>query len=312
LPDLASVADLYTLPLDDFTTARNELAARLRKSGDRAAADQVKALPKPSITAWALNQVARRHRNLVDSLLASANELRSAQQQLLAGRNSAGFRAATQHERQAVTAIVRAAANVLAEDGHPPSKTTLDRLEASASAAAADADHGELLRAGRLVRDLDPSGFGGLSTEAFGFPSEPIPFPSRSKPAAGSASRHPGPRPVGPAPSARQQGPSLSDQAEIAAARDAVRELQRQLATLRKEASDAERSAASARQAASKADRMLADAREAVEQAEKDSDRAHRVQEEASQDLASLRARIDATAGQLEAAEEAVRALRRV
>jgi len=45
--------ELYALPLDEFTAARNELAKALRAEGKREEADAVKALAKPSVTAWA-------------------------------------------------------------------------------------------------------------------------------------------------------------------------------------------------------------------------------------------------------------------
>src|SRR5256885_1710261 len=55
------VADeLYGLPLRDFTKARDDHARRLRKEGRREVADAVKALRKPTLPAWALNQLARR------------------------------------------------------------------------------------------------------------------------------------------------------------------------------------------------------------------------------------------------------------
>jgi hypothetical protein len=299
--DVAEAGALYGLPLDEFTNARNDLAAKLRKAGDKAAAERVKSLPKPSSTAWALNQVARSQPALVDSLLSSADELRRAQQQLLAGRNNAPFREATQHERQAVNAVVRAAAEVLAKEGRPASKATLDRLEATARAAAAGEENGELLRSGTLSRDLDPSGFGSLAG-AFGFPADPFAFPARATPA---------PEGAPPAEAAAAEARHAeARQDELANAQVVVRGLQEQLAAFRKEAAEAERAAASARQAAAKADGVLAAAREAVERAEKDAARAHRARDEAAQDLAAIRARIDQTAEQLEQAEEALRALR--
>ncbi|MCC7125349.1 MAG: hypothetical protein IT178_10910, partial [Acidobacteria bacterium] len=52
----AAIDALYQGPLDGFTAARNALAAALKKSGDKAGAERVKALAKPSVTAWAVNQ----------------------------------------------------------------------------------------------------------------------------------------------------------------------------------------------------------------------------------------------------------------
>src|SRR5579884_1120478 len=93
---------LYALPLDEFTAQRNALSARLKKAGDKAEAETIKRLAKPSLTAWALNQVARREPGCVDELLDQADRLRTAQQALLSGGRAPEFREATERERQAV------------------------------------------------------------------------------------------------------------------------------------------------------------------------------------------------------------------
>ncbi|MEA2589487.1 MAG: hypothetical protein QOH66_2414, partial [Actinomycetota bacterium] len=49
---------LYAAPPDRFTAERDALAKSL-KTSDKAAAAAVKALRRPPVTAWALNQVAR-------------------------------------------------------------------------------------------------------------------------------------------------------------------------------------------------------------------------------------------------------------
>ena len=50
---VGSIDELYQLPLSEFTPGRNSLATRLRKSGKAGDADDVRALVKPSIPAWA-------------------------------------------------------------------------------------------------------------------------------------------------------------------------------------------------------------------------------------------------------------------
>jgi hypothetical protein len=53
----ADVDALFKLPLDEFTSARNALAAQLKKVGKQAEAIEVKALVKPSVSAWVVNQL---------------------------------------------------------------------------------------------------------------------------------------------------------------------------------------------------------------------------------------------------------------
>ena len=62
---------LFKLPLAEFTGARNTLGARLKKSGQGDEAARVKALAKPSISAWAVNQLYWHHREAFDQLIDS-------------------------------------------------------------------------------------------------------------------------------------------------------------------------------------------------------------------------------------------------
>jgi len=52
---------LFKLPLAEFTVARNAMAARLKKAGSRGEAERVKTMNKPSISAWAVNQLHWKH-----------------------------------------------------------------------------------------------------------------------------------------------------------------------------------------------------------------------------------------------------------
>ena len=94
--------DLYGLPLDEFTPARDALAKELRQAGRRDAADEVKALRKPSVSAWAVNQAARRRPQDVKALVKAGDELRKAQRQAVSGRAAGGLREATAAHRRLV------------------------------------------------------------------------------------------------------------------------------------------------------------------------------------------------------------------
>ena len=83
---------LFGLPLDEFTSARNDLAKRLRAS-DAEAAEAVRALPKPTISAWTINRLSREDRDGVTALLEAGAALREARR-LLAG-DDASERCAT-------------------------------------------------------------------------------------------------------------------------------------------------------------------------------------------------------------------------
>src|SRR5262249_51932992 len=70
---------LFKLSLTEFTDARNALAARLKQSRRVNDATLVKALTKPSISAWAVNQLYWRHRKAFDTLIATGQRFRLAQ-----------------------------------------------------------------------------------------------------------------------------------------------------------------------------------------------------------------------------------------
>ncbi len=175
---------LYQGPLDAFTAKRNALAAELRKAGDRAAADLVKALAKPSVTAWAVNQVWWTNRDVFQAMLEAGARLKDAHLAWSSG-GSTDVRAAVEERRQAVRAVVDAA---LAALGDP--KTVAPDMqyrisgtvEALASGATGDATPG------RLFRDLQSSGLEGLGGLAAAAAAAPPRSSAKSTSARGPGS----------------------------------------------------------------------------------------------------------------------------
>ncbi|MEA2251918.1 MAG: hypothetical protein QOG70_2160, partial [Solirubrobacteraceae bacterium] len=108
-PDDA-VDRLYGVALDEFVPARDALARELRDEGRRGEAAAVKALAKPSVAAWAVNQAVRTQRGAARELWRAGDDLAAAQAAVLEGRGSgADLRAAGERERKAVEALVGAA-----------------------------------------------------------------------------------------------------------------------------------------------------------------------------------------------------------
>jgi hypothetical protein len=168
------IAELYGLPLDEFTSARDALAKRLRAGGERKLAKQVKALRKPSVTAWAVNRVRRREPERVEELLDAGARLREAQQRVIRSGQQGQLRDAGARERDLVESLVDSAATELAASGHAASPASRSRVFATLHAAAGDHEARALLSAGRLVRDYELSdlalglgvGEGGADTPA--------------------------------------------------------------------------------------------------------------------------------------------------
>jgi hypothetical protein len=166
-----SVDELYALPLEEFTNARNELATRL---GD----PEIRKLKKPSVSAWAANQLARRREVDVRRLLRAGERLEKAQRSLVRGGDQREFTEAQSEEREAVRRLRGEAAEILREAGHPASDATLERLAGTLRAAAGTDEGRSTLRDGRLTEDLEPLGFAaveGLVPRARGRRAKPRP-----------------------------------------------------------------------------------------------------------------------------------------
>lgn len=161
VPNLESELDgLYALPLEQFTKARNDLAARLRKAHQNDVAAAVRALKKPTTVAWVANRLARDQPKQVDALLQAAEHLRDAQQRSLGGQAGADeVDEAAGAEREALRSLLASARAALGERATAP---LLERLSQTLRAAAIDEAAREVLKRGRLTEELKAAGFGPL------------------------------------------------------------------------------------------------------------------------------------------------------
>jgi hypothetical protein len=153
MPSLdAQIDDLYRLPLDEFVGARTDLA----KSLTGADAKRVRALKKPTLVPWAVNQLYWRARPKYDALVATGAKVRSAQVAALEGRKG-DVRAASEAHRRALADAVKEAVRLAEASGSKPSPEAVMRtLEAVSLATSHDEPPG------RLTRPLQPSGFEAL------------------------------------------------------------------------------------------------------------------------------------------------------
>lgn len=147
------IDELYRLPLADFTPARNALA----KSLGGADAARVRALAKPPLVPWAVNQVYWRARSAYDRLLKSGERLRKAQIAALEGR-AADVRAAGDAHRRAIAEAVAEAGRLAAAAGSKPSPDALTRTFEALSVATEQREP-----PGRLTQPLQPAGFEALA-----------------------------------------------------------------------------------------------------------------------------------------------------
>jgi hypothetical protein len=153
-PD-SNVDGLFKLPLGEFTSGRNALVAELKKAGRHAEANEAKTLTKPSVSAWAVNQLYWRHRESFDRLIEAGDRLRRAQTQPTgdAARNAATTR------REALTALAGIAEVVLRESNYGASHDMLRRVTRTLEALSSYGSLPDAPVAGRLSDDLDAPGF---------------------------------------------------------------------------------------------------------------------------------------------------------
>jgi hypothetical protein len=243
---------LYGLELGEFVAERDRLARELRGAGRREEAEQVKALRKPSLSAWTINRLAREERRNVDLLLDAGHRLRQAQHELLGGSETGSLDEARQTERRALAELRTAAQRILGEEGRG-GDTTLNRVTTTLSVAAVSEEGRELLARGRLTGDLEATGFDLLT-----------PAPQKGRKAPRPAKR-------AASPERREADRKRLETAERQL--DEAREAQKTAAkTLR----EAEEDAAEARRGLAAAEKRLTTAQRAAEKAGAAVDRAEK------------------------------------
>jgi hypothetical protein len=169
----AIARELYALPPDDFTSARNARAA----ASDRALAARVKALRKPTAAAWAVDLLAR------DGQLAEALELSAALREAQEDLDGAELKSLSRQRRALVTALAGQAVDLAGAQGVAISAAARADVEKTINAAVMDAAAAAAVMTGRLVRPLEASGFDAVDvSDAVGgsLPGVPdAPAPSR-------------------------------------------------------------------------------------------------------------------------------------
>jgi hypothetical protein len=296
------VDELYDAPLEQFVPRRGELARELRKQGKREHAAEVAALRKPSVAAWAVNQLVRTQPRAVAELFAAGDELQNAHRTATAGHgDAAALRSAAQRERSAVDDLVQAARGLLTADGHELSQTIIDRVADTLRAAALDEEAREHVRDGRLERELRHVGLGvlagggGLATA--GSPAKRKPDPPAAKRRSGQAKRR------GQSAEAQERRDESAQEEEEEDERRERRADQERRKRERDEALKA------ARDVEAKARRQTERAGRALKLAQRLRDRAAEDLEAAEQSLAEAQADADEAAAELERAQQEVQSI---
>lgn len=223
--ELAGIAArLYALPFDDFVAARNNAAKELLGTapatpGLKSRVAQVRAMPKPSVGAWAVNMLALHRPDTVRALIELGQEMRGAQDTL----DAAALRNLGRERRKLLATAVDAARAVTVQQGRTISTAIAAEVEQTLRAATADEGAAAAVRSGRLLRSLSADGVDVVDLDgAVALPDLPVPTQPASAgrtdartpdPAATDQPRLRAVRPERPAPT-----PSVRERAEAALA----------------------------------------------------------------------------------------------
>jgi len=298
LADIA--AQLYAEPFDGFVAARGAAAKELLSATPtpelRSSAAAVRSLPKPSVSAWAVNMLAWHQPEPLGELAELGLAMRRAQ----AALDAATLRSLSRERRTMLASAVDAARAVAERQGRRISDAVAAEVEQTLRAATADEGAAAAVLSGRLLRPLSADGVDVVDLDgAVAVPDAPA---APGAPHRAAASQTPGPggtatapasgqprlravRPERPAPSpsARERAEAAlretSDAArssaadakrsaeELKAATDAAAALAEETAALREQLARAE---AGLRQARKRLDLASAAAQQAARTAEKD------------------------------------------
>ena len=275
---------LFRLSLTEFTGARNTLAAKLKKEGQTNEANRVKTLVKPSVTAWAVNQLYWMHREAFDRLIATSQRFRQAQSSLLAGK-TADMRGPLEARREALSELSLLATALLRDAGYNPTPDTIRRITTTLEALSAYASLPDEIAPGRLTHDVDPPGFESLGSFVAGAampvstkePARVIPF--RKATAATAPRQKAAPRRDIRQPSRDVRRIEETRQAKKAAAKASLQDARRMLVKARVRAQNAEAAQRKANAEAKEKEKQRREAEERFEKASAASeDAARRVQ----------------------------------
>ncbi|MBM9468373.1 hypothetical protein [Nakamurella leprariae] len=286
--DLDEVADeLYGLPLDEFTPTRTERERQAKSDGDQQLAGAIRRLTKPNVAAWLTNQLVRQHPDEIDPLLQLGAGLRDATAALSGDR----LRTLAREQHRVVAALVQQARALARDAGQAVSEDTARAVQTTLQAALADEDAADAVRAARLTKPLEHTGFGGLSGLG-------------DRGASGAATRSDRPGRTGTSDDFPDDSPddSADDRAaarerdraerELEQARQAVADATEQRSEARATARAATDAARDARDEVDRLEDALASARRDLTQREREQARTSSALDRAEQALAATQARV--------------------
>jgi hypothetical protein len=243
---------LYAADPGEFTDRRRDLVADARAAGDKAAAQAIGALRRPTRAAWVVNQLARADPDAVGRLRRLGDELRAAERDLDGGR----LRELSQARRDLLGELTRQALDQAGVTA--PADSLEQEVTGTLGAAVADPQVAADVARGQLAKAVQPGGFG------FGLAGDGEPAADRPAPAASPKPARPQRTGPGRAGERAAEKRAAQERADRERAERARAELERQRGAI----AEAEQTLAEADQAAELAQAAEADREEAVRRLE--------------------------------------------
>ncbi len=154
--DLDEAADrLYGVAPEEFVATRTDLVRQARGAGDAPLAREIDRLRRPTLAAWAVNQVAREHPAELAELLDLGDRLRAAWHD----HDAAALAELTARRSHLTGELVTLVRRTAERRGHPLAGGAATEIEQTLDAATVDAGAAAQVRSGRLVRSLSHTGF---------------------------------------------------------------------------------------------------------------------------------------------------------
>ena len=279
-----AVLAVYQGPFEEFVSRRDALAKELRAAKRRDDADRVKALRKPSRTAWVLDTAVHEDPAAIEQLVQAINAAQTVQ-------SGADLRAAMETIRAAVRAVAAVGARVAIRAGQPVDANVLSM---ALHAVIGETKAFEDLRAGRLIDVPDGGGLDILTALPTLAPPPPRPSLPPSPPTPSKPPASP------PPPNAEADEQAAAREAELAAAAAAA------AAAARADLRRAETVLAEARKQSERVERLVRDAESQLAAAEQALLRAESEARARLGDVERARRDADAAAEQVRDAERAV------
>jgi hypothetical protein len=287
---------LFALPLSEFTSARNALVAQLKKAGRDAEANEVKALAKPSVSAWVVNQLYWRHRGLFNKLIEAGDRMRRAQAAPMSGGSA---NAPASARRETVTALTKIAEGLLLGGDYGATRDMLRRVSSTLEALSSYGSLPGAPLAGRLTDDVEPPGFEAMAgllpagaRRATRETAEPSKKPQHR---VGTAARHGNERHKG----------------QVAAAKATLRRAERALSAARMQAQSAAKSLEAATKGAKGIEAQRAQIEKRLARVSKDAEAAHQRAREAAASASEATRAAEASERALELARQRLREAQR-